>query len=195
MDLTTDPLGAFEVPSPQLALYHFSNALPGSACKDAITGATVRFPMTLYVPPVTSTVINPISLLTVPAADDASVTRLYNGRLSDGRAPHYLWTHVYKLFGYDANQMGVSDVGEVLDALTRPFRLLDVCTTLLLRVQNIGMPRSLLVVYILQPAGHACFPTISMCCPMPHNHCLSVPPDKPRALPTPLRLPHVPSPG
>lgn len=94
--------------NPQLALYRFSNALPGSACRDAITGATVRFPMALYVPPVQSTAINPVSLLTVPAADDPTVARRYNGRPSDGRAPHFLWTHAYKLFGYDATELGVS---------------------------------------------------------------------------------------
>ena len=103
--LSTDALGGFEVPEPQLGLYRFSNALPGSACRDAITGATVRFPMALYVPPVTSTAITPIALLTVPAAEDPAVTRMYNGRPQDGRAPHYLWTQAYKLFGYNADEL------------------------------------------------------------------------------------------
>lgn len=107
LDLTTDALGAFVVKSPQLAQYTFSNALGGSMCKDAITGAIIRFPMSLRVPAVNSTVINPIALLTVPAADDPSVARRYNGQQSDGPAPPYLWAHAYKLLGYDATALKV----------------------------------------------------------------------------------------
>ncbi|KAI8463993.1 MAG: hypothetical protein J3K34DRAFT_129482 [Monoraphidium minutum] len=118
LELTTDGLGGFEVDNPQLALYRFSNALPGSACRDAITGAVVRFPMSLHVPPVPSTAINPVSLLTVPAAEDGTVARRYNGRPSDGRAPHFLWTHAFKLFDYDANELGVDFLTYIGDALT-----------------------------------------------------------------------------
>jgi hypothetical protein len=108
LDLTTDNMGAFEVANPQLGLYRFSSALEGSQCTDAITGVTVRFPFSLYVPPVIATAINAISLLTVPVADDATVTALYKGKVTDGRAPQYLWTHAYKLFGYDATKLAVS---------------------------------------------------------------------------------------
>jgi len=108
MDLVTDALGAFQVEEPQLAQYRFSAALPGSVCKDAVTGAIIRFPLSLYVPPVVSTAVTSVALLTVPAADDPSVAQMYDGKVTDGRAPHYLWTHAYKLFGYDANELGVS---------------------------------------------------------------------------------------
>ena len=105
--VTTDTLGEFGVPKPQLALYRFSSALEGSLCVDAITGATVRFPMSLYLPSTVSATITPVSLLTVPVANDPTVTSLYHGKVTDGRAPHYLWTHAYKLFGYDANSLAV----------------------------------------------------------------------------------------
>jgi hypothetical protein len=105
--LTSDTRGVFTVSKPQLALYRFSSALQGSLCTDAITGATVRFPLSLYLPSTVSTAITPVSLLTVPAADDPTVTALYHGKVTDGRAPHYLWTHAYKLFGYDANSLAV----------------------------------------------------------------------------------------
>ena len=52
---------------PQLALYRFSAALPGSACRDAVTGAAVRFPYVFALPQLSSAVANPIALLTVPA--------------------------------------------------------------------------------------------------------------------------------
>ncbi len=107
LDLTTDGLGAFDVDEPQLAAYRFSPALPGSVCKDAVTGAVIRFPLALYVPPVKNTAITSVALLTVPAAADPTVTRLYGGKVTDGRAPPYLWTHAYKLFGYDADVLGV----------------------------------------------------------------------------------------
>jgi hypothetical protein len=112
LDLTTDGLGGFEVRSPQLAQYRFARP-GGGECRDAVTGAPVRFPMTLYLPHVASTVINPLSLLTVPAAEDASVAALYGGSVTDGRAPGYLWTHAYKIFGYDATELGVRGGGAV----------------------------------------------------------------------------------
>jgi len=108
VELFTDSLGSFEVEKPQLAQYRFSGSIPGSVCRDAITGVTIRFPMTLFVPAVALTVINPISLLTVPAADDMTVAKLYRGRVSDGRAPPFLWTHAYKILGYDAGELEVS---------------------------------------------------------------------------------------
>jgi hypothetical protein len=117
-DITTDALGGFEVPNPALALYTFSPAINGSACRDAITNVPVRFPMSLYVPPVASTVINPIALLTVPAASDPFVTKLYNGKPTDGRAPAFLWTQAYKLFDYDADDLGVDFLRYIGDALT-----------------------------------------------------------------------------
>lgn len=116
--LTTESLGAFEVANPQLGEYRFSSGLEGSLCTDAVTGATVRFPMSLYVPRASSTAITAISLLTVPAADDSYVPALYNGTASDGRAPAYLWRHAYKLFGYDAGALGVDFMRYVGQALT-----------------------------------------------------------------------------
>ena len=117
-DIATDALGAFNVSRPALALYTFSSALNGSACRDAITGVPVRFPMSLYVPPVATTVINPITLLTVPAASDPFVTKLYNGKPTDGRAPAFLWTQAYKLFDYDAEALGADFLRYVGDSLT-----------------------------------------------------------------------------
>ncbi len=75
--------------------------------QDAVTGVAISFPMTLYLPPIDTTVVNPIALLTVPAASDAAVTKAYNGKPSDGRAPAYLWTRAYALFGYDESKLGV----------------------------------------------------------------------------------------
>jgi hypothetical protein len=108
LNLTTNSLGAFSVATPQLAHYRFGSDLPGSLCKDAITNATIRFPMALFVPGINSTVINAIALLTVPVATDPAVTKLYSGKATDGRAPAYLWTQAYKLVGYDAADLNVS---------------------------------------------------------------------------------------
>lgn len=55
----------------------------------------------------------------MPAADDAAVARLYAGGAaagrhlleapaSQGRAPGYLWTHAYRILGYDAGELHVS---------------------------------------------------------------------------------------
>lgn len=81
---------------------------PAQCTQDAVTGTTIRLPMTLNIPAVPSTVVNSIALLTVPAAADGAVTKAYGGSASDGVAPAYLWTHVYKLFGYDAAALDVS---------------------------------------------------------------------------------------
>lgn len=121
-DLATDGLGAFSVAGPRLARYYFSAALPGSVCKDAVTGVVVRLPMALYVPAVDSTVVNAIALLTVPAAADPTVAALYATTgtataAAAGRAPPHLWRHAYRLFGYDGPALGVDFLAYVGDAL------------------------------------------------------------------------------
>lgn len=103
-DLTTDGLGAFSVTRPQAARYQFGGTLPGAACRDALTNATVRVPLVVYLPPLNSTVVNAIALLTVPALSDAAVAARYpraNG------LPTYLARHVYGMFGYSEAALGV----------------------------------------------------------------------------------------
>jgi hypothetical protein len=95
------------VTEPQLALYRFSAALPGSECHDAVTGARVRFPYVFALPQLSATVANPIALLTVPANRDAFVHQAFGGRVTDGRVPPYLWTHAYRVFGYEEERLEV----------------------------------------------------------------------------------------
>lgn len=103
--LVTDALGAFSVPRPQVARYHFGATAPGSACRDALTNATVRVPLVVYLPPLNSTVINAIALLTVPAMSDPTVAPRYPK--ASGGVPTYLAGHVYGLFGYNETALGV----------------------------------------------------------------------------------------
>ena len=117
--LTTDKLGVFSVVDPLVASYRFSSALPGSECTDAIIKAVVRFPMALYLPTANSTVINSIALLTVPAADDATVAKRYTAVSAQGRAQAYLWKFVYGMFGYDADALGVSKLTAASTALLK----------------------------------------------------------------------------
>ena len=111
--LTTDKLGVFSVVDPLVASYRFSSALPGSECTDAIIKAVVRFPMALYLPTANSTVINSIALLTVPAADDATVAKRYTAVSAQGRAQAYLWKFVYGMFGYGCCAQGTGTVTTV----------------------------------------------------------------------------------
>jgi hypothetical protein len=107
LDLVTNSIGAFAVDNPMVASYRFSPSLDGSVCKDSVTNATLRFPFSLHAPAVNTTVINAISLLTVPASSDPAVFQAYGGSVTNGHAPAYLWKHAYKLVGYDSQALGV----------------------------------------------------------------------------------------
>lgn len=115
-EVTTDALGAFAVQAPALAHYRFAPAAAaagaqGGDCRDAVTGVSLRFPWSAYLPPAPSAVLTPLALLTVPAAGDASVAAAYNASASGGGAPPFLWSRVHGLFGYDDRELGVGRPG------------------------------------------------------------------------------------
>ena len=119
VEVETDDVGVFSVDTaPGVGRLRFSASLPGSACRDGVTGAAVRFPFVVHLPPVASTAVTPIALLTVPAADDPAVARRHGGHAAAaGGAPPYLWAHAYALVGYNADALGADFLSYVGDSL------------------------------------------------------------------------------
>lgn len=98
--VSTDEAGRFTVTAPVLATYSFASAGTGS-CVDDVSNSEVSFPMSLVLPPLAHATVTAISLLAVPARADAAVQATY-GPMTEV-VPAELWTDVYGLFGYPAD--------------------------------------------------------------------------------------------
>jgi hypothetical protein len=99
--VSTDAEGRFTVDSPALATYSFIPSGSDRSCVDDVTDLPAAFPYTLVLPPLSIAAVTAISLLTVPAKSDIDLRAKYGSM--DEVVPEDLWTEVYGMFGYKAD--------------------------------------------------------------------------------------------
>lgn len=106
-EVQTDTNGQFVFQNPAAARFKFGSNFPNSDCRDSVTGVQITFPMQQDVPLTAATTFTAISLLTRPAKSDPSVLKNIPKSQRESLVPAYLWTHVYGLYGFDAQELDV----------------------------------------------------------------------------------------
>lgn len=117
VSLQTDAYGQFIVEEATAARFKFSSSYEGSRCTDSVTGVPITFPMIQDMPVVDGTAITAISLMIGPAKRDPEVVKRIPKAQADSLVPSYLWQHVYGLYGFDADALGVNFMSFTGDAL------------------------------------------------------------------------------